>query len=269
MLPRTVSAWKEVGETPLQALEKLRVARPELTELPLTYAGRLDPMAEGQLLVLIGDECKRQDAYRNLDKEYAIEVLLDMSTDTGDVLGMPHAETKQAETTLPALKKILRSEIGTKQVPYPHFSSKTVHGKPLFLYALEGTLDTVSIPVHEETIHTIRLDHVNTITKPELQERIESLLTKAPRDNAQTKQLGADFRQDTIRAAWTDLFSRSSHSTYTVLSLRVTCASGTYMRSLAERIGTALGSQALALSIRRTRIGTYVPLLRMWTKTYR
>lgn len=269
MLPRTVSAWKEVGETPLQALEKLRATRPELAELPLTYAGRLDPMAEGQLLVLVGDECKRQDAYRNLDKEYEIEVLLGVSSDTGDVLGLPQLASGYTPTSLSALKRILKSEIGSKLVPYPRFSSKTVNGKPLFLHALEGTLDSIVIPEHRETLYDIRLEHIDTVPAEELEERVTVFLEKAPRNTTSTKQLGADFRQDAIRAAWTQTFSESSQNTYTVLSLRITCASGTYMRSLAERIGTALGSRALALSIRRTKIGRYVPFLRMWLKTYR
>lgn len=269
MIPRTVSVWKEVGETPLAALERLRVERPELADLPLTYAGRLDPLAEGTLLVLVGDECKRQGAYRNLDKKYEIEVLLDVSTDTGDVLGIPVPGSAHTETTLPALKSILQSETGKKCVPYPHFSSKTVNGKPLFQYALEGTLDTIRIPVHEERIYRVRLTHLDTITKQELEERVTWLLERAPRDEAASKRLGADFRQDAVREAWSKVFRDSTHETYTVLSLRVTCASGTYMRSLAERIGTALGSRALALSIRRTKIGRYLPLLRMWLKTYR
>lgn len=269
MLPRIVSVWKEIGETPLQALTRLRSTAPELSAVPLTYAGRLDPMAEGRLLVLVGDECKRQTAYRNLDKEYEIEVLLDIASDTGDVLGMPHAEQGYRQASLPALKRILRKEIGAKTVPYPRFSSKTVHGKPLFLHALEGTLDTITIPTHTETVYAMRLTGIASLSTEALRERIDWMLARAPRDDAETKRLGADFRQDAIRTAWSRLFVAAPEKTYTVLSLRVTCASGTYMRSLAERIGVALGTRALALSIRRTRVGRHARLLPFWLREYR
>ena len=53
-------ANKKVGETLLQALNKLRKGFSFLENQKLTYAGRLDPMAEGKLLVLIGDECKNK-----------------------------------------------------------------------------------------------------------------------------------------------------------------------------------------------------------------
>ena len=59
---------KNKGETPLQALKRLKIGNLEAypqgipDSEPLTYAGRLDPMAEGLLLVLIGkDENRRRD----------------------------------------------------------------------------------------------------------------------------------------------------------------------------------------------------------------
>ena len=49
---------KQIGETPLEALEKVRREHGFDANLPMTYAGRLDPMAEGLLIVLVGEECK-------------------------------------------------------------------------------------------------------------------------------------------------------------------------------------------------------------------
>ena len=51
-MPPYILIEKREGQTPLQALDELRIARPELAEVSLTYAGRLDPMASGKLLVL-------------------------------------------------------------------------------------------------------------------------------------------------------------------------------------------------------------------------
>jgi len=56
---RFVTIEKEVGKTPLQCVEKLRNSKPYLNDVSLAYAGRLDPMASGKLLILIGDECKK------------------------------------------------------------------------------------------------------------------------------------------------------------------------------------------------------------------
>lgn len=242
---------KKIGQTPLQAIQEWKAAHPTYTDVPATYAGRLDPMAEGKLLVLLGDECKKKEKYTGLDKEYVIEVLLGVGSDTGDVLGIAHSDT--ASISLTSLRKVLKDETGTHTRAYPAYSSKPVDGKPLFLHALEGTLGQISIPEHPETIY--RIKHLNTRTIPgsELVDRIQNLLALAPTSNEPSKELGADFRIDAVRASWDAVFT--SQRTYKILTLRVSCGSGAYMRTLAERIGNALGTTALALSIRRTRIG--------------
>lgn len=251
---------KPIGQTPLQAVDAWKAQHPQYKDMPATYAGRLDPMASGKLLVLLGEECKKQAKYRGLDKEYRVEILLDLSTDTGDVLGMPtYADTRTEVTN--ELSAVLTRMIGTHSVPYPAFSSKTVNGKPLFQYALEGALDTISVPVHDETIYGIRLDAIDHMPSADVRTRIMEMLALAPRAPEASKVLGSDFRQDAIRAAWESLFASLPKRDFTILTLTVACASGTYMRTLAERIGSALGTRGIALSIHRTEIGRRIPLL--------
>ncbi len=223
-------------------------------------------MASGALLVLVGEECKRQREYTKLDKEYVMEVLLGARTDTGDILGIP--ELSPSLPNLSLLPAALRKERGTHTRTYPQFSSKTVQGKPLFMYALEGTLDAITIPSHEETIYRIEHCATRAVTARDLHAEIEGILSITPTSDEPSKALGADFRIGTIRPRWQELLMASDR-TFTVLTLRVTCASGTYMRSLAERIGEQLGTYGSALSIRRTRIGRYARFLGLWTRTFR
>ncbi len=100
-VPKYVVLNKKRGETPLELLHSWKIeyskVNPLILTTPLSYAGRLDPMAEGKMLVLIGDECKKQSAYIKLDKEYEIEIVLDLKTDTGDVLGMAKYDAKNTK----------------------------------------------------------------------------------------------------------------------------------------------------------------------------
>lgn len=259
---------KKLGETPLQALQTWKETNPAYQNVPASYAGRLDPMAEGKLLMLLGEECKSQTTYRGLDKEYVVEVVLDLHTDTGDVLGIPSYTRKETAPSDDAIYSVVRNECGTHEVPYPAFSSKTVSGKQLFMYALEGTLESIEIPTHRETIHRISLERSSLISKEKIATRIRETLALVPRTPEPSKELGADFRQDEIRAHWDEVFSAMPERVFQVYTLRVVCGSGSYMRSLAERIGSALGTEAIALSIRRTKIGTYMPFLGLWIRTY-
>ncbi|MFA7302351.1 MAG: hypothetical protein WC030_01210 [Candidatus Paceibacterota bacterium] len=246
------------GETPLAAIGRWKGEHPEYAEVPASYAGRLDPMASGKLLVLLGEECRRQKEYTKLDKEYEIEVLLDIGSDTGDALGLAEYAGKTTPVdNFSRLDEILRAEEGSHVRPYPHFSSKTVQGKPLFMYALEGTLSTIQIPTHAEHIYRIKRRDVTSLSAVKLSQRVDAFLAKAPTSDEPSKALGADFRIEAVRASWQRLISEARDREFVVLSLRVVCGSGTYMRSLAPRLGEALGTRALALSIRRTKIGRY------------
>ena len=256
-IPPYVVLHKKRGETPLAAIEQWQLQNPSLASLPASYAGRLDPMAEGKLLVLLGDECQKKDVYTKFDKEYVIEVLLDFETDTSDALGLPAYSTKETHPSRSEIQSILVPLIGTHTVPYPAFSSKTVHGKPLFVYALEGTLDSIEIPTHEETIYRIKHQAMRRLPSALLRELLEETLSVVPRSDEPSKALGADFRQEVIRAGWRNLLTSIPEREFTILTLRVSCASGTYMRTLAARIGEALETKAIALSIKRTKIGTY------------
>ncbi len=248
---------KRVGETPLMALDAWRAASPEYKNIAASYAGRLDPMASGKLLVLLGEECKQQREYTSLDKEYEIEVLLDVGSDTGDALGLVEYAGQHTHYDQAALLRVLRAEKGRHLRPYPHFSSKTVGGKPLFLHALEGSLSTIHLPRHEEEIYKIKPEGVSHLRHETLAARIKQYLALVPRSEEPSKRLGADFRIEAVKERWADVFSEAGRRDFIVLRLRVVCGSGTYMRSLAPRIGEALGTKALALSIHRSKIGRY------------
>jgi len=269
-MKRFVVLDKGVGETPLGAIQEWKKRNPAYANVSASYAGRLDPMASGKLLVLLGNECKRQRVYTGLDKEYEIEVLLDLGSDTGDVLGLSEYAVKETYPDASAVAATIHSEHGTHTQAYPIFSSKTVAGKPLFLHALEGTLSDIEVPTHPERIYSIHHQSSYRIPASELKTKISALLDRVPRTTEPSKRLGEDFRIDSIRARWESLFKTMPKRDFAVLRLRVVCASGTYMRSLAGRIGTSLGTTALALSIKRTKIGTFIPLWKtgFWTRTY-
>ena len=113
---------KAVGETPLSCAEAFRAQHSELEGVPMAYAGRLDPMASGKLLVLLGEECKNQTAYHGLDKEYEFSVLLGIGSDSHDVLGrltvQPTSPTMlPPDCALRAARPSLTQSGGTSSAP--------------------------------------------------------------------------------------------------------------------------------------------------------
>ena len=73
---------KPLGPTSYQALCALRELVPSLHGAKLGHAGRLDPMAEGLLTVLVGDENRDVHRLRALPKTYELDVLLGVGSDS-------------------------------------------------------------------------------------------------------------------------------------------------------------------------------------------
>src|SRR6185436_1978461 len=164
--------YKNEGETPLERLKRYQNDHPPFKDRKMTYAGRLDPMAEGLLIILSGEEVREKEAYLNLDKEYRFEILFGYATDTYDILGIV-TDVKEAEGKFYLEEKIreaLPKCIGSFQEKYPPFSSKTVGGKPLFELAKTEMLNESEIPVHEVTINELILESIHEEQSSELYE---------------------------------------------------------------------------------------------------
>jgi len=259
-MDRYIILNKSVGQTPLDVLEAYKNTHPELTNVPLAYAGRLDPMASGKLLVLIGEECKKQEEYHHLDKEYVVEILLGVSSDTGDVLGLLNPGTPLIIDTL-TFQKALEGFVGEVALPYPHFSSKTVAGKPLHTWKAEGRIDEITIPTAYSRIYSLTLLSLETKTAQEVYGYATQKIETIPPITDMRKALGNDFRRVDVRASWKQFIEHMSpEQNYSVAKIRCICSSGTYMRTLAGCVGEKLNTKGLALSIHRTRIGKYQKL---------
>lgn len=249
MKSKTIIIYKNEGETPLEALDRLRVEQPEYKDAVLSYAGRLDPMAEGKLLVLVGEENKEREKYLALDKEYEVEILFGVGTDTGDILGITtpagpdHSKSALDGRTegVGNVQDVIQSFVGKFTQKYPHYSSKTVQGKPLFQWAREGRLDEIKIPEREAEIYSIGLLKTYEMSGEEILKKVSERIGKVK----------GDFRQKEILNSWKESLVGKECMMGTIIQIRVSCSSGTYMRSLAEAIGQKAGNRAIAWSIKR------------------
>lgn len=272
-----ITLEKKVGETPLSCIETYRAKHPELKDVAMAYAGRLDPMASGKLLVLLGDECKIQEKYHGLDKEYKFSVLLGISSDTHDVLGrlttcktanMPNFQENQL-----LLKSVVEDLIGPIDLPYPHFSAKTVQNKPLHMWTLEGRLNEIEIPINHSTIYELELIKTEVKSRAEIAYEASAKIDTIPPVTDLRKVLGNDFRRIDVRKDWAEISKGNFGPTtlpdeYRIAHFRCVATSGTYMRSLAHLIGKKLNSCGLAWYIHRTKIGTFDPFQNCWTVEY-
>jgi tRNA pseudouridine(55) synthase len=240
MRKNTLYLQKEKGETPLSCIERFRVQHKEYEGVPMTYAGRLDPIASGELLVLAGEECKRKDEYLGLDKEYEATVLLGVQTDSYDVLGIPVDSQSGKVAEVGPLQIQLEKMVGVFDQPYPPYSSKTVKGKQLHTHAREGGIGDIEIPTKRVEIYSIETISFETISKKDIQREIYDIVDR----------VSGDFRQEEIKTAWESVIASLPKTLLTVTFI-VNASSGTYVRSIAHRLGGTL------LRLHRIRMYTH------------
>jgi tRNA pseudouridine55 synthase len=245
---------KQVGETPLACIERFRAAHSEYVGMKMTYAGRLDPIAEGLLIVLVGDAVHHKDEYSNLPKVYECVALLGVSTDTYDILGLPtvserytHESNNGAINHLMSeneLESVLSEFVGSFQQAYPPYSSKTVDGRQLHQIARSGEIDTVEIPTRTASVEWVRDVKVVSITPDELLRHITDTVSRVQ----------GDFRQQQIMDAWQSL----SGSLVQLVSFTIAVSSGTYIRGIVNSLGEKLGIGACIMSLKRTSVGEFL-----------
>ncbi len=241
MLSNIVNLYKKVGETPLECINEYKNKNIELLDTPMTYAGRLDPLAEGVLVILVGDECLKKEIYLNLDKEYELTILFGFATDTYDLMGKVTSFIDSKEEGIDLdnkIESIIPQFIGNITQPYPPYSSRTVKGKPLFQWAKEGKLNEIEIPSRKVRVDSIEIIKEDKITANNLLKKIREVISL----------VNGDFRQDEIITLWEEILKEKKEE-YKIIKLRVTCGSGVYVRSIANDIGELVGVPALAFKI--------------------
>lgn len=248
-----LNIYKPQGLTPFQTINLLREKFPEYKTETIGFAGRLDPLAHGVLLLMVGEETtKEKDSYLNLPKTYEFEAVFGVSTDTYDALGLINNKAMQqlnndTQNLKNEIEEFIKSKLGKQTQTYPPYSSKTVHGKPLYQWAREGLLSTIKIPEREIEIIEFKLLRINSITVEELKIEIYK----------QIDSVDGDFRQNEIKNKWEEFFQTNKNESFSTARFVLSCSSGTYIRSLVNELGKKTQMEGIALEIQRTKVGKY------------
>jgi tRNA pseudouridine55 synthase len=145
--------FKKAGPTSHDVVD---MARKALRERRIGHTGTLDPMAEGLLLLCIGQATRLQQFLLQWDKIYRGKVLLGNATTTydreGDAID-PHGEPPALDrAALDSLEGQFKGEI--LQLP-PPYSAKKVGGRKLYELARSG--EKVQIEPKTVTVHDLAL----------------------------------------------------------------------------------------------------------------
>src|SRR3989338_7584551 len=159
---------KPLGFTPRQTIERYRQLHPEYKTVKMGYAGRLDPMAEGVLVVLVGTATKRMRELMEQDKEYIAQILFGFSTDSQDLLGLAEAAKAKTRLTKTALELQVRGLQGKLRLTLPIYSAYRLKGKPMFYWARRGKSEQMAKPEQDVSVYKIVLESLREIGTSDL-----------------------------------------------------------------------------------------------------
>lgn len=234
---------KKYGELLLEVVTRARQTQMVPQSVPITYAGRLDPAATGLMLLLTDTDVHRKEEFLKLNKTYQLQILLGISTDTGDLLGKPTKTMEYNDRGFADTLSVIKQKfVKTFNQTYPIYSSKTVGGIPLWKHARNG--NQIIDQSHTVTIKNIDLLKINKISSTDVHAQVTHLCNC----------ISGDFRQSEISTIWQ---KTTIPETCTLVTISVSCSTGTYMRQLAMDIGTVLDIPACAFNIKRTHIGMW------------
>ena len=239
-IEKTILLNKKEGQTPLQALELFRKKNKQYEGVPMTYAGRLDPMASGVMLVLSGEETKNKEKYLGLNKEYEFEVLFGFATDTYDILGKVARQDLAVEkgNLEKSIKQNTKYFIGKFNQEYPLYSSKNIKK------VLAG--EEVSSTEKEVNVSAMRFLGIKSMSSSKLLQIIQKRINK----------VDGDFRQEEIIKLWSKNLQKEKGKFF-IASFKIKCSTGTYVRSISNSLGEKMGIPALAFAIKRTKLGKW------------
>jgi len=240
-MKKIINLYKSVGMTPLRAIEKFKEKNPIYEGKKMSYAGRLDPMAEGVLVILVGEENKKMKQYMGFDKEYKAEILFGFSSDSNDVLGIAE-KGNSGEIDIKDLKKKIKSLRGSYEQKIPAYSSYKIKGKPMFYYARKG--EKVEEIKKKVLIKNVKINSVYEISSNRL---LKYILNKV-------EKVDGDFRQFEVKKKWRELLNDDGK--FVVIDILISCSTGTYIRAVADDVGEEFGG-GLLLSLKRTKVGKF------------
>lgn len=230
---------KNVGETPLEFLNRIRLEKPELKDETLSYAGRLDPMAEGQMMIIVGDENNRRESFMGFDKEYEATFMVGVYTDTGDALGLITKEEDVKFSQEQIIEVVNKISLIKKQ-KYPWFSGKTVDGIKLFNHFKNGNTN-IERPSIDVTVKGAELMSVEDVDVKDLREYIVSSVGK----------VNGDFRQEETINGWEEYFKYKTGNMQ-IFKVRFLVSSGTFIRAFTDNMPYPV----TLLKLNRTKICT-------------
>lgn len=239
-----IELWKDYGITSNEFARRYKLNN-NLDSV--CYAGRLDPMASGKMIILTNKDTKNVNKYLNHDKLYNFDLIIGIDTKSHDCLSEIN-EIKEISFKKEELICKLSTFIKDYTVQkYPIVSNYTIkHNgikKPLWWFYTNGYLD-VELPSKNVTIYDSKINNIQTVPLNTLIYKFINRIKLI--DNEKTI---VELKTSTIIKQWKNNVNNKIQ--LIVVNMELTVSSGFYIRQFCNDFGKYIGGGAIAFDITR------------------
>lgn len=203
------------------------------------HAGTLDPLATGVLIICVGKATRCVEQLMAEEKEYVAEIDLSRTSESHDLERATNDFLVERPPDMAAVVAALGGFVGSVMQLPPAHSAIKIDGRRAYHLARAGDLLEDHGGAADSGAGVPGRDHVGL--SPDA-------ATGEPTDVAAPRLKPRLVRIDAIEVV---------AYTWPMLTIRVCCGKGTYIRSLARDIGRALSTGGVLTRLERTRSGGY------------
>lgn len=248
--------WKPFGMT---SGDFVRSIRERHGMKRICYAGRLDPFAQGVMLILTDSDVSSMTDHLSHDKTYEFVMVLGIGTTSHDFAGRITSISPYTPTLRQPLVATLHEFIRNYTTQeYPMISSYTVKHdglrRPLWWFLEHGLEIPSGVPPSKDV--TIHQAHITRLATMSLHTFANTALDRMKMvTNPKTRR---DLHMDSYIAQYEEL--KSQHETdpfdpcLHTIHMTMTVSSGFYIRQFCKDFGDKMGCPCVALDITRTKI---------------
>lgn len=245
--------WKPKSVTPNEQLDKLKIDLKY--EGKACFAGRLDPMASGEMLYFIDTATKLAPSYMKIDKTYEFYIVCGISTDSMDCMG--NITTIDFEYDISNFESIFYNIYNGKYDNYTQIMPScsayiakhkiTGEKRPLWHWKKLNQLENIDYP-KPSNIELIEFDVLEHNVIP-LTTYVDTIVS----DMNNVKQFDLKEIQNIIEQ-WNLLKLSNPSQNICMIKCVATVQSGTYIRYLANMIGKDVNVPTHCFDIKRTKL---------------
>jgi tRNA U55 pseudouridine synthase TruB len=213
---------KRIGETMDELISRFRLEYSIDNKIKVAYAGRLDPLAFGKIILLTDNDIYDKEKYCGKDKIYTCLIVHSIQTDTYDIMGKIVSD-KNWEPVYNNVENIEYEQ------QYPMYSSIYViqdgMRKPLWYYE-KNNIKVENMPSKKvKLLRGEKISDDTVISSIELLRIINDRIEQVKKDT---------YRQDEIISLWREKLEENKD--YTLSKWKFIITSGGYIRYLANKM---------------------------------